>query len=158
MKKFFCSVLLVAIVSLSFVSCILNLNGNEVSYRTVGGSYREGWAFDSLDDLEDSLLYLEDKISGNITIGGLSSEFATFKSEKLSAQTFEGSYRPSYDSIQSNIVVEKEKVFHSVAYMGNGLYRGYYTWGISVYVYSPENGQYADGQTFDFGDKVKSSN
>ena len=60
MKKFFCSVLLVAIVSLSFVSCILNLNGNEVSYRTVGGSYREGWAFDSLGDLEDSLLYLEE--------------------------------------------------------------------------------------------------
>lgn len=51
-------------------SCKFNLSGDSITYTTVDGRSVEGYVFDPLDDLKESLDYLEDAFYGQITLGG----------------------------------------------------------------------------------------
>ena len=133
-------------------SCKFNLSGVSITYTTVDGRSEEGYVFDSLDDLKESLSYLEDEFYGQITLGGHKSEFQAFVDEGF---TWESDYLmslPDYESTQKNVVVKKSSKWHKKG--ENGVYEmGYYTGGMAVYLWNSTYGRYSDGRIFDFGCK-----
>lgn len=135
-------------------SCKFNLSGDSVTYTTMDGLSEEGYVFDSLNDLKDSLGYLEEAFYGSITLGGHKSKFQDFVDEGF---TWESDYiysLPNYESTQKDVVVKKSREWHTKS--DNGVYQmGYYTGGMTVYVWSDSYGRYSDGKTFDFGCKYK---
>lgn len=131
-------------------SCKFNLSGDSITYTTVDGRSVEGYVFDSLDDLKESLGYLEDAFYGQITLGGHKSKFQAFIDEGF---TWESDYLlslPDYKSTQKNVVVTKSSKWHKKG--DNGMYEtGYETGGMAVYLWNSSYGRYSDGRIFDFG-------
>ena len=150
MKKIVLGNMFALLCILFLNSCKFNLSGDSFTYTTVGGSSVEGYVFDSLDDLKESLDYLENEFYGQITFGGHKSEFQTFVDEGF---TWESDYinsLPDYESTQKNVVVEKSSKWHKTS--DNGVYAmGYYTGGMAVYLWNSTYGRYSDGRIFDFG-------
>ena len=151
LKKSLLTGLFAALVMLTFTGCANHFEG-EVG--EIPGSYGKYYLFDNLDQLANSLVYIENKEYGELT-AGLKKKF---NSQKATEIKYEDETPPSFDyaEIGKKVIATASKVWHGVGgktSLGNGQYmqRGHYTGGILIYVYSDVEGRYSDGWQFDFG-------
>jgi len=127
-------------------------NHFEGDYGEIPGKIGKYYLFDNMDQLANSLLYIENKEYGELT-AGLKKKF---NSQKRDAIKYEKDADPSlnYSEIGKKVIATASKVFHGTETnigMGYVQRRGHYTGGILVYVYSDAEGRYSDGWQFDFG-------
>ncbi|MCR4899577.1 MAG: hypothetical protein K5907_02050 [Treponema sp.] len=141
--------LVLAVLLLGLTGCANHFEGD---YEEIPGKIGKYYLFDNLNQLANSLLYIENKEYGELT-AGLKKKF---NSQKGDAIKYEKDADPSlnYSEIGNKVIACASKVFHGTETnlgMGYVQRRGYYTGGILVYVYSDAEGRYSDGWQFDFG-------
>ena len=129
-------------------------NHFEGDYGEIPGKIGKYYLFDNMDQLANSLVYIENKEYGELT-AGLKKKF---NSQKRDAIKYEKDADPSlnYSEIGKKVIACASKVWHGVGGVtrlpnGQSMQRGHYTGGILVYVYSDAEGRYSDGWQFDFG-------
>lgn len=147
--KNFGLLLVLATLLVGLTGCANHFEGD---YGEIPGKIGKYYLFDTLDQLANSLVYIENKEYGELT-AGLKKKFNSQKNEKI---TYDSAYPPSFDyaEIGKKVIACASKVFHGTeTNIGMGMVqrRGYYTGGIDIYVYSDVEGRYSDAWEFDFG-------
>ena len=154
-KKLVMAGLFAALVIVGFTGCANHFEGE---YGTIPGKSGKYYTFDNLTQLENSLLYIENKEYGQLT-AGLKKDFRKEKSTKLTYESETDSSGLNYAEIGKPVVAFENAIFHAqstTSYgMGYSMSRGYYTGGIRIYVWSDVEARWSDPWDFDFGCDTK---
>lgn len=143
--------LVLAALLLGLTGCANHFEGD---YEEIPGKIGKYYLFDNLNQLANSLLYIENKEYGELT-AGLKKKFNSQKGDAIKYEEIDNSGL-NYADIRKKVVVCASKIWHGVGgtmRLPNGqvMQKGHYTGGILVYVYSDAEGRYSDGWQFDFG-------
>ncbi len=156
MKKLkFIITLALALVVLS--GCKFDLEGSTTIVTLDSGAEKAAYVFENLEQLTDSLNYIEKNEYNNFHFDGskssfekwLSEEDFTWKDDKSS------SMKSTREEVGYDVIAIASKVWHTESSYGDGWERGYYTGGIAVYVWSEEKNVYSEPRVFDYGCSVK---
>ena len=147
LKKSLLTGLFAALVMLTFTGCANHFEGEVGEITTYGNEKEKVYLFDTLDQLANSLLYIENKEFGQLT-AGLKKDFNKEKEGKITYDK-EPPSKIVYSELGKKVVAKPTSVWHEVS-KGTYMSRGYYTGAIVVYVYSDAEERYSDGWVFDF--------
>ncbi|MCR4789594.1 MAG: hypothetical protein K5839_00785 [Treponemataceae bacterium] len=142
---------LLALSVFAFTSCG-HLEGDKTTV-TINGRTEEAFVFDSLDQLKESLTYIEDYFYGQIRLGNYDEEFDQEKT-KLTWDLESTVSKPDYNSVRRNVVSIKKIINTTVSSSDYGYYtyvRYTTTGGIRIFVYDETKGIYSEPLDFDFG-------
>ncbi len=156
MKKLkFITTLALALVFLS--GCKFDFEGSTVTVINVKGKEVPAYLFENLDQLKNSLNYIEKKEYNNFHFDGSSSSFEKWLSKEAFVWKDEktSSIKSTREEMGYDVIAIASKVWHTESSYGDGWERGYYTGGIAVYVWSEEKNVYSEPRVFDYGCSVK---